>query len=63
VCEHFDEVFHAATAAGTADFGVVPVENNTEGVVTRSLDLLLQSPLHIVGRDQPAGASPPAANL
>jgi chorismate mutase / prephenate dehydratase len=27
----------------------VPVENNSEGVVTRSLDLLLQSPLHIVG--------------
>ena len=47
-CVNFDEVFHAATA-GTADFGVVPVENNTEGVVTRSLDLLLQSPLHIVG--------------
>jgi chorismate mutase/prephenate dehydratase len=44
----FDEVFHAATA-GTADFGVVPVENNSEGVVTRSLDLLLNSPLHIVG--------------
>ena len=34
---------------GTADFGVVPVENNSEGVVTRSLDLLLHSPLHIVG--------------
>ncbi|MBX3655832.1 MAG: prephenate dehydratase [Ramlibacter sp.] len=47
-CVNFDEVFHAATA-GTADFGVVPVENNTEGVVTRSLDLLLQSPLHIIG--------------
>ncbi len=47
-CISFDEVFHAA-AAGTADFGVVPVENSTEGVVTRSLDLLLQSPLHIVG--------------
>ncbi len=47
-CTNFDEVFHAA-AAGTADFGVVPVENSTEGVVTRSLDLLLQSPLHIVG--------------
>jgi len=31
------------------NFGVVPVENSTEGVVTRSLDLLLQSPLHIVG--------------
>ena len=47
-CTSFDEVFHAA-AAGSADFGIVPVENSTEGVVTRSLDLLLQSPLHIVG--------------
>ena len=28
---------------------MVPVENSTEGVVTRSLDLLLNSPLHIVG--------------
>mgnify|MGYP001248743007 CR=1 FL=1 len=43
-----DEVFHATTA-GTADFGVVPVENSTEGVVTRSLDLMLHAPLHIVG--------------
>ncbi len=47
-CTSFDEVFHAV-AAGGADFGVVAVENSTEGVVTRSLDLLLQSPLHIVG--------------
>jgi chorismate mutase/prephenate dehydratase len=47
-CVSFDEVFHAATS-GTAEFGVVPVENSTEGVVTRSLDLLLHSPLHIVG--------------
>ncbi len=47
-CGSFDEVFHAV-AAGGADFGVVAVENSTEGVVTRSLDLLLQSPLHIVG--------------
>jgi chorismate mutase/prephenate dehydratase len=47
-CVTFDEVFHAAEA-GTSDFGVVPVENSSEGVVTRSLDLLLQSPLHIVG--------------
>jgi chorismate mutase/prephenate dehydratase len=47
-CVSFDEVFHAATA-GTSDFGVVPVENSSEGVVTRSLDLLLNSPLHIVG--------------
>ncbi len=47
-CNSFDEVFHATTA-GSAEFGVVPVENSTEGVVTRSLDLLLNSPLHIVG--------------
>jgi chorismate mutase / prephenate dehydratase len=47
-CGSFDEVFQAATA-GSAEFGVVPVENSTEGVVTRSLDLLLTTPLHIVG--------------
>ena len=47
-CTSFDEVFHATTA-GAAEFGVVAVENSTEGVVTRSLDLLLHSPLHIVG--------------
>jgi chorismate mutase/prephenate dehydratase len=38
-----------ATAAGTAEYGVVPVENSTEGVVARSLDLFLATPLHIVG--------------
>jgi chorismate mutase/prephenate dehydratase len=47
-CTNFDEIFHAATS-GAAEFGVIPVENSTEGVVTRSLDLLLNSPLHIVG--------------
>lgn len=47
-CVSIDEVFRAA-AAGSASFGVVPVENSTEGVVSRSLDLLLNSPLHIVG--------------
>jgi chorismate mutase/prephenate dehydratase len=47
-CVSFDEVFQA-TSSGTAQFGVIPVENSTEGVVTRSLDLLLNSPLHIVG--------------
>ena len=45
-CPSIDEVFRA-TVAGSADFGVVPVENSTEGVVARSLDLLLQSPLVI----------------
>ena len=47
-CISIDEVFRA-TAAGSAEFGVVPVENSTEGVISRSLDLLLYSPLHIVG--------------
>lgn len=47
-CISFDEVFRA-TASGSASYGVVPVENSTEGVVSRSLDLLLNSPLHIVG--------------
>lgn len=47
-CANFDEVFHAA-ASGAAEFGVVALENSTEGVVTRSLDLLLHSPLHIIG--------------
>ncbi len=30
-------------------YGVVGVENSTEGVVTRSLDLFLHSPTHVVG--------------
>jgi chorismate mutase/prephenate dehydratase len=47
-CASFDEVFHVATS-GAADFGVVPVENSTEGVVTRSLDLFLTTPLFIIG--------------
>jgi len=29
------------------DFGVVPVENSTEGAVTSTLDLLVESPLHV----------------
>jgi chorismate mutase / prephenate dehydratase len=47
-CSSFDEVFHA-TAAGTAQFGVVGIENSTEGAVARSLDLFLRSPVHVVG--------------
>ena len=47
-CLSIDEVFRA-TAGGSAQFGVVPVENSTEGVVARSLDLFLGTPLHIVG--------------
>jgi chorismate mutase/prephenate dehydratase len=47
-CANFDEVLDA-TSAGAADFGVVPVENSSEGVVTRSLDLFLTTPLFIIG--------------
>ncbi|MEO5696249.1 MAG: prephenate dehydratase [Burkholderiaceae bacterium] len=47
-CDTSDEVFHV-TSAGAADFGVVPVENSSEGVVTRSLDLFLTTPLFIIG--------------
>jgi chorismate mutase/prephenate dehydratase len=47
-CNSFDEVFHA-TAAGAAQFGVVGMENSTEGVVARSFDLFLHSPAHMVG--------------
>ena len=47
-CGSIDEVFRA-TAAGSASFGVVPMENSTEGMVSRSLDLFLTSPLHVIG--------------
>jgi chorismate mutase / prephenate dehydratase len=47
-CANFDQVFQA-TAAGSAHFGVVGVENSTEGPVTRSLDLMLQTPAQIMG--------------
>ncbi|MQR02548.1 prephenate dehydratase [Glaciimonas soli] len=47
-CVSIDEVFRAAEA-GTADFGVVPIENSSEGVINRTLDLLLQTTLNISG--------------
>lgn len=43
-----DEVFHEVEA-GHADFGVVPIENSTEGSVNHTLDRFLISPLHICG--------------
>lgn len=43
-----DEVFRAAES-GATDHAVVPVENSTEGVVGRTLDLMLQTPLTICG--------------
>lgn len=47
-CVSIDEVFRDAEA-GTAEFGVVPVENSSEGVINRTLDLLLQTTLRISG--------------
>ncbi len=47
-CVSIDEVFRSVEA-GTADFGVVPVENSTEGTVNRTLDLLMQTSLSISG--------------
>ena len=35
--------------AGSCDFGVVPVENSTEGVVSHTLDTFVNSPLRICG--------------
>ena len=38
-----------AVETGRADFAVVPVENSTEGAVSRTLDLIVTSPLKICG--------------
>ncbi|RME93096.1 MAG: prephenate dehydratase, partial [Verrucomicrobia bacterium] len=38
----------AEVTRGRADYGVVPVENSTEGVVTSTLDMFVDSPLRIV---------------
>lgn len=47
-CASIDEVFRKVES-GEANYGVVPVENSTEGAVGRTLDLLVQSPLNICG--------------
>lgn len=47
-CPTIDEVFRAAEA-GAADYGIVPIENSTEGAINRTLDLLMQTPLTISG--------------
>ncbi|MBI5428990.1 MAG: prephenate dehydratase [Nitrosomonadales bacterium] len=47
-CATIDDVFHAVES-GAAHYGVVPVENSTEGAVGRTLDMLMQSTLQICG--------------
>ncbi len=46
-CPSFDDVFRSVVS-GTADFGVVPLENSTEGVVARTMDLLLAQPVQLL---------------
>ena len=43
-----DEIFQEVES-GAADFGVVPIENSTEGSVNNTLDMFLTSPLKISG--------------
>ena len=43
------DVFQAVEQ-GECDYGVVPIENSTEGAVNRSLDLLAETELHIVAQ-------------
>lgn len=47
-CSSIDEVFRQVET-GQAHYGVVPVENSTEGAVGRTLDLLMQTNLKICG--------------
>ncbi|MDP2762656.1 MAG: prephenate dehydratase [Sideroxyarcus sp.] len=46
--DSIDSVF-AAVESGAANYGMVPVENSTEGAIGRTLDLLLDSNLKICG--------------
>ncbi len=43
-----DEVFHEVEG-GVADFGVVPIENSSEGTVNHTLDMFFSSALKICG--------------
>lgn len=43
-----DEVFREVESE-TAHFGVVPIENSTEGVINHTLDMFMNSPLRICG--------------
>lgn len=47
-CGSIDEVFRQVET-GASDYGVVPVENSTEGAVGRTLDLLLTTPAKVCG--------------
>jgi chorismate mutase/prephenate dehydratase len=48
VATAIDEIFRDVES-GSATYGVVPIENSTEGVVSSTLDLLASTPLTICG--------------
>jgi chorismate mutase/prephenate dehydratase len=50
-CSSIDEVFRSVER-GAAHYGVAPVENSTEGAVSRTLDLMLGTSLSICGEVQ-----------
>ncbi|SFP65458.1 chorismate mutase [Nitrosomonas cryotolerans] len=50
-CDSIDEVFRKVES-GAAGYGVVPIENSTEGAIGRTMDLLLQTPLIVCGEIQ-----------
>lgn len=47
-CASIDEVFRQVETAAVG-YGVVPVENSTEGAIGRTLDLLLSTPARVCG--------------
>ena len=47
-CASIDEVFRQVET-GSVGYGVVPVENSTEGAIGRTLDLLLATPAKVCG--------------
>ncbi len=47
-CDSIDDVFRSVES-DAVNYGVVPVENSSEGAVGRTMDLLLQTPLLICG--------------
>ena len=50
-CDSIDDVFRIVES-DEVNYGVVPVENSSEGAVGRTMDLLLQTPLTICGEIQ-----------
>ena len=47
-CDSIDDVF-SVVASSEVDYGVVPVENSTEGAVNNTQDCLIDSTVQIVG--------------